>query len=221
MTDAPRDTEMSEGEYQTMCGMLDDLGAVPFESGAPIEAPAGRWRVTSGALLPIDRMTDAHLSNAVALCERIGTGGHSKCQELRAEQQRRAARDGTRGMSIKERIAHFIARGAIQLSRKYKLIGVPPALTSGARNYIDMLQERDPVRWQRFEEQARDAIVHADRSTHVELTYPEFNEWLEQRGCKPLADPPEPYATWGDYWRENDVHPDGVRRKPKEGEPLP
>jgi len=115
-------------------------------------------------------------------------------------------------MSIKEKIAEFIMRGAIQLSRKYRLIGVPPLLPAGT-TYLDILRERDPLGWQRFEDTARDRIARADRSTHVELSYEEFSEWLVQRGFKPLADPPAPYKTWGEYWRENDTHPESVRRE--------
>lgn len=109
-------------------------------------------------------------------------------------------------MSMKEKIAGLIARGAVQLSRKYRLIGVPPTLAPG-KTYLDMMRERDPLGWQRLEDQARDRVVHADRETHVELSWDEFNEWLVQRGCKAMGDPPPPYTTWGEYWRENDAHP--------------
>ncbi len=107
---------------------------------------------------------------------------------------------------LKEKIAGFIARGAIQLSRKYRMIAVPPELPSG-QTFLDALRERDPIQWQGLEDRAREMIVQLDRSTHVELTFDEFNEWLVQRGAKPVAGPPAPYRTWAEYWAENDKHP--------------
>ncbi len=76
-------------------------------------------------------------------------------------------------------------RSAIQLSRKYRLIGVPPELPEG-KTFLDLLRERDPLAWQHVEDRARELIVQMDRSTHIELTVEEFNEWLAQRGCAPL-----------------------------------
>lgn len=81
------DSEMSEGRYQEQCGLVDDMRA---ESGASLDAPVGRWQVMSGAMLYIARMTDDHLANAVVWCERRAFGHHPKCDELHAEQRRRA-----------------------------------------------------------------------------------------------------------------------------------
>lgn len=107
---------------------------------------------------------------------------------------------------LKAKIAALIARGAVQLSRKYRRIAVPPELPMG-RTFLDELRERDPIRWERLEVQARGMLMYDDSSSHIELSWDEFNEWLVQTGKKPVADPPAPYKTWGEYWRENDKHP--------------
>lgn len=82
---------------------------------------------------------------------------------------------------VKQKIAEFVTRGAIQLSRKYRMIGVPPQLEEG-KSFLDLLRERNPLLWKRYEAEAREEITRSDRATHVELTAPEFNEWLLQTG---------------------------------------
>jgi hypothetical protein len=109
-------------------------------------------------------------------------------------------------VNVKEKIAEFIARGAVQLSRKYRRIAVPPELPPG-QTFLAMLRERDPVQWEKLEEQARSHLLYRDEQSHIELSFDEFNEWLVQRGCQPAGKPPAPYETWGQYWRENDKHP--------------
>jgi len=85
-------------------------------------------------------------------------------------------------------VIDLIAKKAIQLSRKYRTVAVPPELPQGsATTYLDMLRERHPRTWARFEEQAREYVARFDSSYHVELTWEEFNEWLKAKGCKPLT----------------------------------
>ncbi len=96
-------------------------------------------------------------------------------------------------MSLKEKIADFIARGAIQLSRKYRNIGVPPPLEEG-QTYLDKLRIADPLRWERLEELAKEEVTRKDQTTHLTLTYDEFNEWLRQTGRSPAL------ANWQARW---------------------
>lgn len=90
-----------------------------------------------------------------------------------------------------EKIADYIKRGAEQLSRKYRSIAIPLALTP-MQTYLDLLLERFPDEHDRLlaeaESRAKRYLLQFDRSTHVTLTHAEFNEWLRQRGHKRLRD---------------------------------
>lgn len=121
-------------------------------------------------------------------------------------------------MSITDKIKGYIARGAEQLSRKYRSIGVPPVLAPG-QTYLELLRERDPVAWKQHEDRARSQLIFLDDANHIELTFEEFNVWLELRGCKPVSGPPAPYGTWREYWDNNDKHP--VKEVQQEGRRLP
>ena len=103
-------------------------------------------------------------------------------------------------MSIEEKIADFIKRGAIQLSRKYRTIGVPPKLEEG-QTFLELLRQRYPSEHARLEEMAKQWLCQYDGNCHVTLTPEEFNEWLAQRGCTPMFRPPEPFKTWGEVMR--------------------
>lgn len=89
-------------------------------------------------------------------------------------------------MTIVEKIKEYMARGAEQLSRRYRTIGVPPVLPEG-QTYLEMLREKDPVAWKQHEDRARSQLIHMDQENHIELTFEEFNVWLELRDCKPIA----------------------------------
>lgn len=110
-------------------------------------------------------------------------------------------------MDIAAKIKHYIDFGAEQLSRKYRMIGLPPAIPEG-QTYLDALRQRDPVAWQQHEDRARSQLIHLEPANHIELTFEEFNIWLELRGCKPNVGPPAPYKTWREYWDNNDKHPE-------------
>jgi hypothetical protein len=112
---------------------------------------------------------------------------------------------------IKAKIADYIARGAVQLSRKGRAIGVPPTLPEG-KTYLDLLREQDPIQWEHKNLAAREDLIRRNYDLHVKLSDEEFSEWLVQHGCKPLARPLEPYETWAEYWDENDTHPTETRR---------
>ena len=81
--------EMSEGEYERMWELCNNVGR-SYASTSTLVAPMGIWVVRSGARLSISQMTDTHLVNAIAYCKRYGLSAHPKCDELRAEQKRRA-----------------------------------------------------------------------------------------------------------------------------------
>lgn len=84
---------------------------------------------------------------------------------------------------IETKITTLIASGAIQLSRKYRLVGLPPALNGGT--FLDLLRDCDPYEWARLEEIAKERVIRLSR-TQTELTLEEFDEWLKQHGRSPL-----------------------------------
>lgn len=98
----------------------------------------------------------------------------------------------------KEQAAHYIAQGAIQLSRKFRSIGIPPTPPEG-KTFLDILRERDPVQWERQETWAREHITRTDQSAHLTLPPEVFNEYLKQTGRSPSI-PPAPFTSWADYW---------------------
>lgn len=113
-------------------------------------------------------------------------------------------------MSTQEKIADYIVRGAVQLSRKYRTIGVPPVLTEG-QTYRKMCAEK----WPSFvgcpalvgsEALAAQTLATYDVTCHIELSHEEFNEWLVQKGRKPRADPPKPFASWREFHIANGTH---------------
>jgi len=79
---------MGEYEYQyALCNDPDEfheLKALPT-----LDAPVGKWRVRSGAVLEIAKMSAEHLQNAINLFTRAGWGEHTKIDELREELARR------------------------------------------------------------------------------------------------------------------------------------
>lgn len=101
---------------------------------------------------------------------------------------------------MKEKIAAYIKQGAMQLSRRYRHIGVPPVLPKG-ETYFDLVKRLDPLQYERLEQRAKELVVHYLPETHIELTFEEFNEWLLETGRTPVGNPPEPYKTWGEYHR--------------------
>lgn len=88
---------------------------------------------------------------------------------------------------IREEIKTLLAQGALQLSRKYRTIGVPPKLTNN-ESYLNLLRRKNPELWRDLESRARDLIVQYDYSTHIKLSHEEFNIWLELRGCAPSTE---------------------------------
>lgn len=85
-------------------------------------------------------------------------------------------------MDLEEKVAGWRISGALQLSRKYRSIGIPPVLELG-ETYLDRLRKTDPIMWERYEDWAREQITRQDVSSHIELTPDEMREWLKQRGC--------------------------------------
>lgn len=114
-------------------------------------------------------------------------------------------------MTIKEKIADLIKRGAIQLSRKYRTLGLAPELKEG-ETYLELLKKSDPHYWANLERCAKEWLLRNNDAFQVKLSIEEFSEWLHQNGRKPLAKPPEGYDTWQEYWDHNDEHPKGVKR---------
>jgi hypothetical protein len=88
--------------------------------------------------------------------------------------------------SVGTKVEHLIQRGAIQLSRKYRIVGVLP----DGRTGLQCLRELDPDQAAFFEKRLEEWSLHEFLSrsaeNQVELTVEEFNEWLRRRGCKPL-----------------------------------
>ena len=84
-----RAEDVSEGEYEEMYALCNEVGEPPHARSS-IE-PAGSWRTRGGAVLRVAEMSATHLTNAVRLFERNGLGDHPKVQELRAELARRGS----------------------------------------------------------------------------------------------------------------------------------
>jgi hypothetical protein len=59
------------------------------------------------------------------------------------------------------------------------------------KTFFDLLKEKFPEEWEHqckyHERMALEYILRYDRSMQMELTREEFNEWLTQRGCRPIA----------------------------------
>lgn len=92
-----------------------------------------------------------------------------------------------------DKIADYVARGAEQRSRKYRMIGVPPVLAP-MQTYLDVLLEKFPDEHDRLMEglevAAKRRLLDLDKTCHVTLTHAEFDEWLVQHGCRPNGEVP-------------------------------
>ena len=87
--------DMSEGERMAMEAMdaEGDEDFALFESEERWEGTPGEWETgpnNGSQLIAITKMTDTHLANAVAWCEKNNKDGTRKYGELLAEQKRRA-----------------------------------------------------------------------------------------------------------------------------------
>jgi hypothetical protein len=90
------------------------------------------------------------------------------------------------------KVDDLITRECIQLSRKYRTVGIIPKGESG----LSALRKADESAWRRIMEraegQAREEFLRlsSSRQHRIELTVDEFNEYLRKTGRKPDGQPP-------------------------------
>lgn len=85
-----RGEDMSEGEHALLdADPYDPLGAQDYPT---LDAPEGEWETKDGTVLPLRRMTDAHLLNALRWMKARGLDRHPKHAELEKERRWRHLR---------------------------------------------------------------------------------------------------------------------------------